>query len=181
MTTESFETMLTGGHPNSLGRTVEVVDTVLANPARLDELYQCYFSDDEVVRLRTSNAVRRVSNEHADWLVPYIDRFLTDIAAIDQASTQWTLAKLFQTLESKMSAEQKARAQAVMQRNLAEHGDWIVLNNTMETLTEWAQADLANGDDELREWLIPHLARLRGDRRKSVARRAEKYLGVLGE
>lgn len=52
--TDDFEEMLTGGHPNSLGRTVEVVDAVLADRARLARLYACYFSDDEVVRLRTS-------------------------------------------------------------------------------------------------------------------------------
>lgn len=48
----SFEQKLTGGHPNSLGNTVEVVDIILADKKRLDELYQCYFSDDAVVRLQ---------------------------------------------------------------------------------------------------------------------------------
>ena len=36
---EPFVDMLTGGHPNSLGRTIEVVDQVLATPDRIDELY----------------------------------------------------------------------------------------------------------------------------------------------
>ncbi len=31
MADEIFSAMLTGGHPNSLGRTVEVVDIVLDN------------------------------------------------------------------------------------------------------------------------------------------------------
>ena len=39
MVKESFEVMLKGGHPNSLGRTVEVVDIVLANPDKLEDLY----------------------------------------------------------------------------------------------------------------------------------------------
>ena len=43
--------MLTGGHPNSLGRTIEVVETVLADEARMEELFGCYGSVDEVVRL----------------------------------------------------------------------------------------------------------------------------------
>ncbi len=43
---EEFEAMLTGGHPNSLGRTLEVVDAVLADRSRLTELVACYFSDD---------------------------------------------------------------------------------------------------------------------------------------
>ena len=169
--TEPFETMLTGGHPNSLGRTIEVVDIVLANPERFDELYPCYRSDDEVVRLRVSNAMRRVEAERHDLLVPYIDKFITEIGGLDQPSAQWTLAKLFEALEPDMTSQQKAAAQAIMQRNLAGHDDWIVLNNTMEALFAWS-AD----DPELREWLKPHLERLSKDERKSVACRAKKLL-----
>ena len=64
---ENFESILSGGHPNSLGRTVEVVDLVLEDRARLAELYQCYFSSDEIVRLRVSSAFKRVTTEHPDW------------------------------------------------------------------------------------------------------------------
>ena len=152
---ESFEQMLTGGHPNSLGRTIEVVDTVLAHPERLIDLYNCYFSTDEVVRLRTSNGIRRVTNEHPEWVAPYLDRFINEIAKIDQASTQWTLAILFDLLKNYMTAEQKAGAQKIMQHNLADHNDWIVLNNTMQVLCDWAAA----GNDELKSWRVPHLER----------------------
>jgi hypothetical protein len=64
---ETFEAMLAGGHPNSLGRTVEVVDLVLADRDRLAELFQCYFSADEVVRLRVSSAMKRVTIAHPEW------------------------------------------------------------------------------------------------------------------
>jgi hypothetical protein len=90
MTNQSFEEMLTGGHPNSLGRTIEVVDLVLEDPVKLSDLYNCYFSTDEVVRLRTSNAIKRISREKTEWLVPYIDRLISEISTIHQASTQWT-------------------------------------------------------------------------------------------
>ena len=176
MAKESFETMLTGGHPNSLGRTIEVVETVLADRAQLDELYNCYFSTDEVVRLRTSNALKRVSREQPEWLVPYIDKLTTEIAAIDQASTQWTLANLFDTLASYMTAEQRAAAQAIMQRNLANHTDWIVLNNSMQVLADWAKT---TQDGDLTAWLLPHLERLSSDARKSVAKRAAKLHKAL--
>ena len=139
MSSETFEEMLKGGHPNSLGRTIEVVDIVLANPTRLDELYNCYFSADEVVRLRTSNALKRISREHPSWLIPYIDKFINEISKIDQASTQWTLANLFQTLFVHMNPEQKVQAQAILKRNLESHTDWIVLNNTMQTLGDWSK------------------------------------------
>ena len=171
---ENFETMLTGGHPNSLGRTVEVVETVLANPATFEELFACYGSADEVVRLRVSNAMRRVEAERHDLLVPYIDRFIEQIGALDQPSAQWTLAKLFEALRPDMTDGQKSAAQTIMQRNLAGHDDWIVLNNTMETLFEWSREDAA-----LREWLRPHLKRLANDSRKSVAGRAKKLIARM--
>ena len=69
MATTNFAAMLTGGHPNSLGRTIEVVDAVLADRSKLEELYSCYFSADEVVRLRTSNAMKRIAREQPDWLL----------------------------------------------------------------------------------------------------------------
>lgn len=174
MSTEPFEQMLTGGHPNSLGRTIEVVELVLADREKLEELYRCYFSEDEVVRLRTSNGLKRVAKAELDWLVPYIDRLLGEISQIDQASTQWTLADLFGMLAGKMSEAQRERAEAHLKHNLATHNDWIVLNNTMKTLGEWAKKD-----EGLRHWLVPHLERLSGDKRKSVAKRAGKLLAGL--
>ena len=176
MTQESFEAMLTGGHPNSLGRTVEVVEIVLADRARLGELYACYQSDDAVVRLRTSNGLKRISRVKPEWLVPLIDGFLTEIAELDQASAQWTLADLCQTLAPLMTPAQRQQAEAVLKRNLAHHHDWIVLNQTMKTLGEWAQKDAA-----LKAWLIPHLARLQQDGRKSVAKTAAKTLRVCSK
>lgn len=174
MTSESFEKMLTGGHPNSLGRTIEVVDIVLANPTRLSDLYNCYFSADEIVRLRTSNAIKRISLENPEWLIPYIDKLISEISSINQPSAQWTLANLFQTLSGFMSESQRNNSKRILQRNLATYTDWIVLNNTMDTLSKWAEKD-----STLKEWLLPHLERLAHDPRKSVAGRAKKTKAKL--
>ncbi len=172
----SFAEMLTGRHPNSLGRTIEVVDIVLAAPEKLTELYQCYFSTDEIVRLRTSNALKRVCAEHPDWLVPFLDGLISDVSQIQQASTQWTLAQLFQSLSSYLSAAQKISAVTILQDNLAKSNDWIVLINTMQTLSEWAMTD-----QDLQVWLEPHLVALAKDERKSVSGRAKKLLAVLAK
>ncbi|MEM1299639.1 MAG: hypothetical protein AAGH68_10205 [Pseudomonadota bacterium] len=173
---ETFEEMLTGGHPNSLGRTVEVVDCVSADPDRMAELFACYRSADEVVRSRVSNAMRRVQAERPDFFVPLIDPLIDEIGALDQPSAQWKLPKLFEGAASEMNPDQLARARALVQRNLAEHHDWIVLNNSIDYLTP-----LAKGDAELRAWFCPHLERLSNDTRKSVARRAARALKLLGE
>lgn len=174
MPQEKFEQMLTGGHPNSLGRTLDVVDAVLARQSRLAELYGCYFSTDEVVRLRTSSALKRITARHPQWVVPYIDKLLTEVAVIDQASAQWTLASLLQMLWPFMTTKQRSSGRKVLQENLRTHSDWIVLNTTMQTLAEWAK-----DDPKLKRWLLPHLERLSSDSRKSVSGRAKKLRCAL--
>lgn len=168
---KNFEERLKGGHPNSLGNTVEVVEEVLEKNELFGELFQCYFSNDEVVRLRTSNAMKRIGKADKTILIPYIDRLLTEIAQINQASAQWTLAQLFLLLEKDMSYNQIAKATDIMKDNLEKHDDWIVLNQTMATLARWAKKDTS-----LKDWLIPQLERFSADTRKSVSGRAKKLM-----
>ena len=171
---ETFEAMLTGGHPNSLGRTLEVVDAVLADQAKLRDLMDTWFSTDEIVRLRVANAVKRVTIEHPDWTMDHMDRLQRDVAAIDQPSTQWTLALLFDLTRDRLGDDQRERAVDIMKGNLAGHDDWIVLGNSMKVLSAWATDDAT-----LADWLVPHLERLSGDPRKSVASRAARLLPAM--
>jgi len=169
MAAEKFETMLGGGHPNSLGRTIEVVDQLLSDQARLTELFDCYDSQDALVRMRTSNALKRICRAQPELLVSYLDRLLQRVSQIDQASAQWTLATLFSLLEPWMDSRQKTRACKIMQLNLECSDDWIVLNTTMDTLALWAARD-----SELKSWLLRRLQKLKHDKRGSVARKASK-------
>ncbi|WP_334055683.1 hypothetical protein [Polaribacter sp. P097] len=172
----NFEERLKGGHPNSLGNTIEIVNEVLVNTHYFHELFNCYFSDDEVVRLRTSNAMKRLCKANKSLLIPYLDEFLTNIKNINQASTQWTLSQLFGMLEKDMSAIQIDKAKEIMKNNLANHQDWIVLNQTMDTLIKWSK-----NDTNLKNWLKPHLEQLTNDKRKSVSNRAKKMLNNLNK
>ncbi len=176
MIMDSFEAMLTGGHPNSLGQTEEVVDLVLADERRLEELYRCYFSDDEVVRLRVASAMKRVTIARPDLTMDYMDRLQTEVAAIDQPSVQWTLALMFDMVRDRLSPSQHDRALAIMKRNLANHDDWIVLNNTMKVLGAWVVQDA-----QLAPWLRTHATRLTQDSRASVAKNAVKLLDLLDD
>lgn len=169
-----FEIMLSGGHPNSLGRTEDVVDLILKDQSRLEELYQCYFSEDDVVRLRVSSAFKRITQAQPDWTMAYMDRLQSEIAAIDQASTQWTLAILFDLTKDLLSKPQKKRALEIMYGNLVNHQDWIVLNTSMQVLFDWAK-----DDPDLLLKIKPEILRLKSDTRKSVSGRANKLLKAL--
>jgi hypothetical protein len=171
---QEFEQMLTGGHPNSLGLTEDVVDRVLADRSRLDDLYQCYFSTDDVVRLRVASAMKRVAIARPDWVIEIADDLQAELAANDQASIQWTLALIFDELADRMSPAQHAKAVEIMLGNLSQHDDWIVLNNSMKVLTKWAKDDPA-----LAYKLKPYAKRLTNDKRNSVAQNAAKLLDQL--
>lgn len=169
-----FTEMLKGGHPNSLGRAEEVVQIVLADRARLDELFASLSDQDELVRMRAGDALEKVCRDRPAWLLPYVERLLGEVAGIEQPSVQWHLAQILQHLRGELSADQARRATESLQRNLSHSSDWIVLNVTMDVLAEWAAHDAA-----LAGSLIPELERLRLDPRKSVAKRASKRLSEL--
>lgn len=172
--TMPFANMLTGGHPNSLGRTEEVVGIVLADRGRLDELFATMTDPDEVVRMRVGDALEKVCRERPGWFVPNIERILGDLADIDQPSVQWHVAQMLQHLRDDLSDDQEQQATGLLQRNLAGSTDWIVLNVTMDVLTAWSRCDPARA-----RWLTPELERLRQDTRKSVAKRASMRLAEL--
>ena len=118
--------------------------------------------------------MKRICQSQPQWLIPYLDHFLTEVSQIEQASAQWTLAQLFARLDRYMSEQQLERAKSILKHNLTSYSDWIVLNTTMETLTKWSKQDR-----ELATWLLPYLKQLSNDKRKSVSGKAEKIMNLL--
>lgn len=169
-----FEERLKGGHPNSLGNTIEVVDEVLAYNSKLKDLFDCYQSDDEVVRLRVSNGIKRICTADKKLILPYINTLLNDVSKIDQASAKWTLSQLFLMLFEDMDKKQKAAAINIMKDNLLQSSDWIVLAQTMNTLMLIDTQDY-NTD----RWLKPRIEELIDDKRKAVSKKATKAFEKL--
>ena len=170
-----FEDALTGGHHNSLGNTVAVSEQVNADRSLLPELINTYASDDEVVRLRVSSALKRVAWEHPDWIHEEINSIMDWVERLKQPSAQWSVGQMLLAIGPLLSTLERERAIALLKSHIEESGDWIVLNHTMETLAQWAV-----DDSELETWLVPHLSRFAADSRKSIAKRAQRLLGKFG-
>lgn len=149
---------------------------MLADRARLQELFATMADPDEVVRMRVGDALEKVCRERPEWFVAHVDRLLSDLGQIEQPSVQWHVAQMLQHLHSDLSHDQVQQATELLQRNLSSSTDWIVLNVTMDVLTEWA-----NRGAPLAGWLAPEPERLRQDERRSVAKRASKRLAELAE
>ena len=99
--------LIEGGKTNSLGRVNEVIEIVLQDKSRLEELYSCLFNDDAWVRMRAVDAIEKVCRVSPDWLEPYIDRFLDELAVSTQPSIQWHLAEIFGEVD--LTGPQKER------------------------------------------------------------------------
>jgi hypothetical protein len=165
---EPIKAILTGGNPRSLERTEEVVTLVLRNSTRLNELYGCLLEDDEIIRMRASDALEKVCRQRPAWVQAYVPHLLTEIAPIDQASVQWHLAQILGEVE--LTPQQRAAACHILKRNLAEKKDWIVVNYSMETL-----ALLSKDDGLLRTEVLVILS----DPHKSIVARAHKLIAAL--
>lgn len=169
---EPLKAILIGGNPRSLARTEEVVMLVLENRIRLHELYDCLLEDDEIVRMRASDALEKVCRQRPAWVQAYVPQLLTEIAPIDQASVQWHLAQILGEVE--LTPPQRAAACRILKRNLAEKKDWIVVNYSMETL-----AKLSRDDGQLQTEMLVILKELVSDPHKSIVARARKLIAAL--
>ena len=167
--------MLAGGHHNSLGRTVEVVDEVLADLSRLDDLFDCYKSSDEVVRLRTSSALKRIFRARPDLLNDALPRIFKDMGGLNQPSAKWTFAQVAFDHSKLLGADATARAKEIIVKNLLEEHDWIVLIMSMKTCGLWVKTDKVLADH-----IMKRVLKLETDPRKSVAKAAKKLLTAMG-
>ena len=172
--TYSLEQELSAGKNNSLGNTIAVVEHVRKEPALLPELFACYDSSNEWVRLRTSNAFKRIFRLLPEHFPNYADAFILLMGRLQQPSAQWTFCDICREHTAALSAVQLKRAKAIILRMLHDSHDWIVLNASIKTLALWSTADAT-----LRAALLPRLAALQNEPRKSVATNAQKAWNML--
>ena len=166
--------MLQGGHPNSLGRTLEVAKIVLSDRNQLQELYRCYQSEDETVRYRVSNVFKKVFREKGDWFGDYVDNFQELIPKLQQPSAEWTLAQLHLELEDCLSEIQRIRAIEITKNQLENSNDWLVIIKSINLLEHWSK-----DDNSMKNWLVAKLESLNSDSRRSIRRRTEKAAKAL--
>jgi hypothetical protein len=163
------EALLTGGYSRSLHNAGTVVDVASRQPERLEELVQCVFSADEIVRMRASDALEKVCRSHPRLVQRFVPRLLAEMSPIEQASVQWHLAQIL--AEVPLDEEQQVQAIAIFEHNLDTSSDWIVTNCTLEALGVFARASPA-----VRARLVGRLHHYQHSQYKSVASRARKLL-----
>lgn len=171
--TETFADILTTGKPNSLGRADEVVEMVVADKSRLEELYLCLFEDDAWLRMRAIDSLEKVCRDYPEWLAPYVDRMFEELGDTTQPSIQWHMAQMFTQID--LTEHQRELAITWLTSKLSTvDTDWIVAANCMSSLALYVDKGWFE-----KTKLIPMLERQQSHHSNAVVRRATKILDTL--
>lgn len=169
--TEKFLDMLAvGGKSNALGRANEVIELVLRDRSRLDELYSCLFCEDAWIRMRAIDVLEKVCRVRPDWLLPYIDRFPKELAGSSQPSIQWHLAQIYGHVD--LSDEHNRFAINWLKNLLSSTDtDWIVAANAMDTLMKFTKDGKFSNSEMIKLLIVQQ-----HHKSKAVIKRSAKHL-----
>jgi len=143
---------LEGGDRRSIGRSNEVVAEVLADPGLFGALFSGLTSDNPLLRMRSADAVEKITSRHPEYLLPYKAVLVEQIARIDQQEVRWHVAQMFSRLEW----DRTERLQ-VLDIILEYFND---RSSIVRTFAMQALADLAQQAPELRPAALLHLQEL---------------------
>lgn len=173
---EHFTDMLAvGGKANSLGRVNDVIENVLEDQGRLEELYGCLFNEDAWVRMRAADALEKVCRQHPAWLLSYIDRFFEDLSTSTQPSIQWHLAQIYRQV-ALTDSQKRVVVRWLAQLLSSKDVDWIVGANAMDTLGQFTKEGAFAVAD-----FAPLLKIQQHHKSNAVVKRANKWLDSVGK
>ena len=82
-----FRAQMFGGNKRKINNR-PIIETILHDPTRVDELFECVKDDDAYVRMRASDALEKVCRSESSIVQPLKTRVLNEMSTIDQPSVQ---------------------------------------------------------------------------------------------
>lgn len=164
---------LKGGDRRSIGRSEEVVQDVLHDPSQFKKLLLGMLHDDPVVRMRTADAVEKITNSHPEYLEPHKSLFLEQIALVQQQEVRWHVAQIYPRLE--LSQRETDLAIEHLKTYLQDDSR-IVRTFAMDSLAQFAERD-----PSLEPWVVALIEEMVEDGSPAMQTRGRKLLARLKE
>jgi len=164
---------LEGRDLRSIGRSEEVVQDILENPALFGEVFDGMLSEDPRVRMRSADALEKISSRHPEYLQPFKSRLIYEVSQIEQQEVRWHVAQMFSYLE--VSTQERAEIVRILLFYLDADRSRIVKVCSIQTL-----ADLAERDESIRPTIVRKLQEIIESGSPAMANRAQKLLPRLG-
>jgi hypothetical protein len=162
---------LTGGDRRSIGRVREVVADVLDDPTLFGAVFHGMVSDDPIVRMRSADAVEKITAKHPEYLQPHKTTLIQQVAKIEQQEVRWHVAQMIPRLE--LSNEERAVVVETLLGYLDDN------SKIVKTFSMQALADLAEQNAGLRSQVIPLLEKLTETGSPAMRSRGRKLLEKL--
>ena len=163
---------LKGGDLRSIGGAEEVVADVLQNPVLFGEVFEGMLNDDPLVRMRSADALEKVSARHPEYLQPFKKRLINEVSQIKQQEVRWHVAQMFSYLE--VSRVERDEMIKVLLSYLDTDKSKIVKVFSMQTL-----ADLAEKDELIRPKVVRKIEEILETGSPAIVSRAKKLLTRL--
>ena len=96
---DSIEKRLDGGDLRSIGTGDLILAALKKNPSLFNEVFACLYSDKPVVKMRSADVIEKFTSRHPEYLQPYKNKLLHEIAGIDQKEVRWHLCQIIPRLE----------------------------------------------------------------------------------
>ena len=163
---------LRGGDLRSIGRAEEVVKDILRCPSFFGEVFGGMLNDDPLIRMRSADALEKVSSKHPEYLKPYKTRLINEASKIKQQEVRWHVAQMFSRLE--INNRERDRIIKILLSYIDTSESKIVKTFSMQTL-----ADLAKRDEAIRPQIIKILKNLVGTGSPAMKNRGNKLINKL--
>ncbi len=130
---------LKGGDLRSIGRVDEVVQDILRNPTLFEEVFEGVLDDDPIVRMRSADALEKVSSKHPEYLQPFKKRLINEVSKIKQQEVRWHIAQMFSYLE--VNERERDQIINILLSYIDTSDSKIVKTFSMQTLADFAGKD----------------------------------------
>lgn len=164
---------LEGGDRRSIGRANEVVADVLDEPTLFGVVFDGMLSYDSIVRMRSADAIEKITVEHPEYLQPYKEKLIRQVAVIEQQEVRWHVAQMIPRLE--LSDQERTVVVEILMDYLDDMSKIVV------TFSMQALADLALEDPGLRPRVIAALERLTATGSPAMRSRGRKLLQSMSQ
>jgi hypothetical protein len=130
--------LLTGGDHRSIGRTQEVVAEVLRDPSLFGEVFYGILCDDPLISMRAADAIEKITVQRPDYLQPYKEVLITQVATRSQQEVRWHVAQLIPRLQ--LDQQERLRLFNIVRSYLTDPSA-IVKTFSLQALTDLALQD----------------------------------------
>ena len=127
---------LKGGDLRSIGQANEVAKEVEKNPSLFKALFNGLFHDDPVVRMRSADAIEKVTQHRPELLATYTSNVISLLASATQQEVCWHLAQIAPRLS--YNARQEKEILVALKRYL-NHRSKSVRVSALDSLTLLAE------------------------------------------